>query len=43
MKPGLSGSLFRTTLVEGDDEKWYMVELCESVADLFSWMQSFVR
>jgi hypothetical protein len=30
-KPSLSGPLFWTTLVQGDDKKWHMVELCESV------------
>ena len=29
VKPGLPGRLCRTTLVEGDDKKWYIVELCE--------------
>jgi hypothetical protein len=34
LRPGVSGPLFRTTLIEGDDRKWYVVERCESVPDL---------
>jgi hypothetical protein len=34
IRPGVSGPLFRTTLIEGDDRKWYVVERCESVPDL---------
>ena len=30
VKPDLPGRLIcRTTLIEGDDKKWYVVELCE--------------
>lgn len=34
VRPGLSGPVFRTTLVEGHDRTWYLVELCESAAVL---------
>ena len=34
IRPGVSGPLFRTTLIEGDDKKWYVVEPRESVPDL---------
>ena len=34
IRPCVSGPLFRTTLIESDDKKWYVVELCESVPDL---------
>ena len=34
VRPGLQGPLYRTTLVEGDDHFWYVMELCERVADL---------
>ena len=29
VKPDLPGRFCRTTLIEGDDKKWYVVELCE--------------
>ena len=34
MRPRLSGPVFSTTLVEGHDKTWYVVEFCESAAGL---------
>ena len=34
MKPDLSGRFYRTTLVEGNDRKWYVTELCEQLEGL---------
>lgn len=34
VKPDADGPLYRTTLIEGNDKTWYVVELCERVADL---------
>ena len=34
VKPDLSGKFFRTTLIEGNDKKWYVTELCEKLEDL---------
>ena len=43
IRPGVSGSLFRTTLIEGDDRKWYVVELSESVPDLIHHHSAWCR
>ena len=37
VKPDLPSWFCRTPLIEGDDRKWYVVELCER---LDSWMPS---
>ena len=34
VKPDLSGEFYRTTLMEGNDKKWYVTELCEKLGDL---------
>eukprot|EP00435_Cladocopium_sp_Y103_P063067 s2135_g24.t1 len=34
VKPDLSGKFFRTTLIEGNDKKWYVTELCEQLEGL---------
>eukprot|EP00435_Cladocopium_sp_Y103_P024696 s2951_g6.t1 len=33
-KPDLPGTFYRTTLIEGDDRKWYVTELCEQLEAL---------
>ena len=33
-KPSIPGSFYRTTLVEGNDKKWYVMELCEKLEEL---------
>ena len=42
VRPGLQGPLYRTTLVEGDDHFWYVMELCERVADLVQLDADFI-
>ena len=34
VKPDISGQFFRTTLVEGNDKRWYVMELCEQLQGL---------
>ena len=33
VRPGISGRFCRTTLIEGNDKKWYTLELCERLED----------
>ena len=41
VKPGLSGNLCRTTLAEGNDSKWYVLELCERLDGLVQYDAMF--
>ena len=41
VRPGLAGHLCRTTLVEGDDQKWYVLELCERLDGLVQYDAEF--
>ena len=34
VKPDISENFFRTTLVEGNYKKWYVMELCERLSGL---------
>ena len=34
MKPDLPASFYRTTLIEGNDKRWYVTELCEQLEGL---------
>ena len=41
VKPDLPGRFCRTTLIEGDDKKWYVVELCERLDGLIQYDAEF--
>lgn len=41
VRPDLQGSRFRTTLVEGSDKQWYVLELCEPLAELIHYSAKF--
>lgn len=41
MRPDLHGRLYRTTLAQGNDKKWYVLELCERMDELVQLDASF--
>jgi hypothetical protein len=41
VKPDLPGRFCRTTLIEGNDKKWYVVELCERLDGLIQYDAEF--